>query len=163
MGSSRARITLPTPAPANSSVEAGWAEWGDNFGQGSSNWLMAIATERPGWDLRHQYLRHCQQRRGWIFLSHRGQTTASPCCLNCLLFMSRPGRGSSWNLVYFFSRRKANWMTYSPAATAGLKARPILIISPLLDSWTALLKTAKVTKSKEGLRNHHRLPWWLRR
>ena len=28
VGSSRARITLPTPAPANSSVEAGWAEWG---------------------------------------------------------------------------------------------------------------------------------------
>ena len=58
LGSSRARITLPTPAPANSSIEAGWPEWGDNLGQGSSYWLMAIPTEKPGWDLRHQYLRH---------------------------------------------------------------------------------------------------------
>ena len=156
-------------------------------------------------------LRHCQQQRGWIFLSQSGQITASPCCLKCLLFMARPGRGSSWNLVYFFSWRKANWMTYSPTATVGLKTTPILIIFPLLDSWTAatagkslqscptlcdpidgsptgspvpgilqartlewvaisfsnawtaLLKTIKITKSKEGLRNYHRLPWWLRR
>ena len=82
-------------------------------------------------------LRHCQQQRGWIFLSQSGQITASPCCLKCLLFMARPGRGSSWNLVYLFSWRKANWITYSPTATVGLKTTPILIIFPLLDSWTA--------------------------
>ena len=163
VGSSRARITLPTPAPDNSSVEAGWPEWGDDLGQGNSHRLMAIPTERPGWDLRHQYLRHCQQQRGWIFPSQSGQTTASPCCLNCLLFTAHPGKGSSWNLVYFFSWRKANWMIYSPIATVGLKTTPKLIISPLLDFWKALLTTVKVTKSKEGLRNYHRLPWWLRR
>lgn len=112
VGSSRAKITLPTPAPDNSSVEAGWPEWGDDLGQGNSHWLTAIPTERPGWDLRHQYLRHSQQQRGWIFPSQSGQTTASPCCLTAcfsqqVLEKAPPG---IW-CISFPEERLIGWFT----------------------------------------------------